>query len=155
MPNFYGNPYQYPQNYYQQQQAQAVQAQAQMQNMQQNSGFMPAPNEAFAMNYPVAPGNCMTFKIEGKPIVVEKSMGFSQLESPKVDVYRLVKEEPVVETSDSPQIKVFDDGPIWNAIDDLKGEIEAVRSDIEGVKSDCKQESLPKRTTRRKDDGDD
>ena len=32
----------------------------------QNAGFLAAPNEDFVMNYPVGPGNCLTFKIEGR-----------------------------------------------------------------------------------------
>ena len=65
------------------------------QNQQQiqNGGFMVVPSEDMARTYPVAPGNCVTFKIEGKPIVMEKSMGFSQLEAPRIDRYRLVREE--------------------------------------------------------------
>jgi hypothetical protein len=40
----------------------------------------------------MAPGNSIMFKIESEPIVIEKTMGFSQLDSPVVTKYRLVKE---------------------------------------------------------------
>lgn len=60
---------------------------------QQNTGIIQVPNENYIQNYPVGPGNSVMFKIEGKPIIVEKSMGFSQFEAPRIDVYRLVKEE--------------------------------------------------------------
>lgn len=111
------------------------QAQAQSSQQQtQSGGFMPAPNEVYALNYPVAPGNSMTFKIEGKPIVIEKSMGFSQLESPKIDRYRLVK-ETLSEASDEPIGTTHDDdGLILNTIDSIKGEIETIWSEIEGLK---------------------
>ena len=87
------NPYSY-QQYYPQNYQQNYQQQAQPQQPQiQNGGFLPAPNENYVNSYPVGAGNCITFKIEGKPIVIEKSMGFSQLESPKIKRYRLVEEE--------------------------------------------------------------
>lgn len=133
MPN-----YQYP--YYSQfaQQPQIpiqMQAQAQQQAQQQiqSGGFMPAPNEAYALNYPIAPGNSMTFKIEGKPIVIEKSMGFSQLESPKIDRYRLVKEE-VAEGSNLTKDEPLDLEPINSTLDDLKGQIEQIWGEIDGLK---------------------
>ena len=76
-------PYPYYPQYQQPQQQQA-----------QTPGIIQVPNENYVYNYPVGPGNSVMFKIEGKPIIMEKSMGFSQFESPKIDVYRLVKEEP-------------------------------------------------------------
>lgn len=48
----------------------------QSQNQIQNGGFISARSEDEVLNYPVAPGNCVTFKIEGQPIVMEKAMGF-------------------------------------------------------------------------------
>lgn len=87
----------------------------------QNNGFMIVPNEDIARNYPVAPGNCVTFKIEGQPIVIEKSMGFSQLDSPKLERYRLIKEEPV-ETN----IPVNKDEiqELWDAVNEIKAKLE-------------------------------
>jgi len=76
-------PYPYYPQYQQPQQQQA-----------QTPGIIQVPNENYVYNYPVGPVNSVMFKIEGKPIIMEKSMGFSQFESPKIDVYRLVKEEP-------------------------------------------------------------
>lgn len=109
------------------------QVQAQPQQQTQSGGFMPAPNEAYALNYPIAPGNSMTFKIEGKPIVIEKSMGFSQLESPKIDRYRLVKEE-VAEGSNLTKDEPLDLEPINSTLDDLKGQIEQIWGEIDGLK---------------------
>lgn len=81
----------YPQFYqqYPQQQMQQQTNQLQM----QSGGFMSVPTEQDARNYPVAPGNVMTFKIENQPIVCEKAQGFSQLEGPIFNKYRLVKED--------------------------------------------------------------
>lgn len=59
----------------------------------QDGGFVTIPNADMVYSYPVAMGKCVTFKVEGKPIIIEKSMGFSQLDSPKIERYRLVKEE--------------------------------------------------------------
>ena len=86
----YQNQYMFPQPQMQAPQMQQVQ---QPQQQIQNGGFIVVRSETDARNYPVAPGNCMTFKIEGQPIVIEKSMGFSQFEAPHIDVYELVKKD--------------------------------------------------------------
>lgn len=52
-----------------------------------------APSVDYAKNYPVAPGNCVSFKIDNQPFLCTKSMSFSPLDKPVFDVYRLVKEE--------------------------------------------------------------
>ena len=117
----------YPQSsYYQQQPTQA-------QNLQQtpqiqNGGFLPAPNEDYVNSYPVGAGNCITFKIEGKPIVIEKSMGFSQLESPKIKRYRLVEEEKAEKIDEAPEAakpaeieKINKDiSDLWDELNSLK-----------------------------------
>lgn len=113
---------------------------AQPQPQIQNNGFISVPNEDMALNYPVAPGNCVTFKIEGKPIVMEKSMGFSQLEAPRVERYRLVKEE--VKT---PQIEPETPKVDYLPLEEFKSEIERIWSEINGLKkrvSDYDAESV-------------
>ena len=136
----------YPQQMYQQpiyqqpQQQQVVQQpQQQAQPQMQNGGFMLIPSEDMARTYPVAPGTCMTFKIEGKPIVMEKSMGFSQLEAPKIDKYRLVKEEDVVEQIPEQQqkeeinyIQQLSETKEYfnNELEKLRGEIDVLRGQI-------------------------
>lgn len=62
----------------------------------QNGGFIPVPSEDYARNYPVAPGNSVTFKDEKMPYVYTKTMGFSQLDRPVFEKFRLVKEEEYV-----------------------------------------------------------
>lgn len=59
----------------------------------QNGGFVSVRSIDEARQWPVAPGNSVTFKIEGMPYVCEKTMGFSQLESPRFETFRLVKED--------------------------------------------------------------
>lgn len=59
----------------------------------QNGGFVSVRSEQEAYNYPVAPGNSITFKDEGQPYVYVKTMGFNQMEPPVFKKYRLVEEE--------------------------------------------------------------
>lgn len=150
MPNYY-NPY-YPQAYMPQPMPQA-QAQTQI----QNGGFVSVRSEEEARNYPVALGNSVTFKDENSPYIYTKTMGFSQLDRPIFDKYKLVKEEPS-EASNSPQIESKTSEPIKDTIDSIKSEIEAIWSDIDGIKHDYVRkadESPAKRTTKRDKDGDD
>lgn len=130
MPNFY-NPYQYsPQYGFQTQQAQPIQ-------QIQNGGFLTAPSEEYARNYPVALGNSVTFKDEHAPYVYTKTMGFSQLDSPKFEKYKLIKEDaenpPIVPVEPAQDNKVIND-----TLDDLKAEIEAVKQDIKSIKEKLK-----------------
>ena len=130
MPNFY-NPYQYsPQYGFQTQQAQPIQ-------QIQNGGFLTAPSEEYARNYPVALGNSVTFKDEHAPYVYTKTMGFSQLDSPKFEKYKLIKEDaesPLIAPVEPSQ----DNKVINDTLDDLKAEIEAVKQDIKSIKEKLK-----------------
>jgi len=146
IPNYY--PY-YPQNYNPQQNymmnnQQIPQQQIQPQQQQiQNAGFISVRGENDVFNYPVGPGNCMTFKIEGQPIVFEKSMGFSQLEAPKVKKYRLVEEEALAEHGNEQEIDN-------TAIEKLENEIKALWGEVNALK----EQTTKKSTTRKKEDGD-
>lgn len=102
--NFYQHPYQVY-NPYQQFQPNFQQSQQVPNNIQpsfqqsqqpqqiQNGGFVSVHNENEARNYPIAPGNSVTFKDENAPYVYTKTQGFSQLDRPVFEKYRLVKEE--------------------------------------------------------------
>ena len=59
----------------------------------QQRGFVRVQNEQEARTYPVAPGNSVTFIDENAPYCYTKTMDFSQLDRPKFERYRLVKEE--------------------------------------------------------------
>ncbi len=59
----------------------------------QNNGLILVRSEAEARNYPVAYGNSVTFKDETSPYVYTKTMGFSQLDRPVFEKFKLVKEE--------------------------------------------------------------
>jgi len=100
--NFYSpyqnvyNPYQQYQPNFQQQiqnQSNYQQSQQPIQQQIQNGGFVSVHNENEARNYPIAPGNSVTFKDENAPYVYTKTQGFSQLDRPVFEKYRLVKEE--------------------------------------------------------------
>lgn len=119
-------PYPYPQY---PMQMQSQQAQPQQTQQLQSAGFILIPTEEDAYRYPVALGKCMTFKVENEPIVIEKSMSFSQLENPRIDRYRLVREDVVEEPKAIETVEVeqsHDDG--------LKEELQAIRRDLEGIK---------------------
>lgn len=135
-PNFQQNQaYQQPnQPNYQQNQPNYQQNFQQNQQQIQNGGFMLVPSEDMARTYPVAPGNCVTFKIEGKPIVMEKSMGFSQLEAPRIDRYRLVREEDAPNEQNLPQNEPKSSAMENETIEELKGQIKALNEELEDVK---------------------
>ena len=126
----------FQQNYQQNQAFQQQPQNYQQQNQQiQNGGFMVVPSEDMARTYPVAPGNCVTFKIEGKPIVMEKSMGFSQLEAPRIDRYRLVREEDAPKEKELPQNEPKNNSIENETIEELKGQIKALNDELSDIKN--------------------
>ena len=90
----------------------------------QTSGFISVPNENVVYNYPVAPGSCVTFKIEGQPVVLEKSMGFSQLDSPKIERYKLIKETPASPSKEKSDTEIL---ALWNEINNIKDVLEVLK----------------------------
>lgn len=121
-----------------------VQQQAQPQQSQQlqNAGFILVPAEEDAYRYPVALGKCMTFKVENEPIVIEKSMSFSQLDTPRIDRYRLVREDVIEEPK---AVETVEMGQSYD--DELKEELQAIRRDLEGIKEKL---STPSKTVAKK-----
>ena len=114
----------YPQ-YFQPQQMPMQQMQNQNPAQAQTSGFVSVRSEEEARNYPVAYGNSVTFKDENAPYIYTKTMGFSQLDRPIFDKYKLVKEETEAQIQTSKTDPRFGDieseiGRLWQAIDDLK-----------------------------------
>lgn len=124
MPNFYPNIYnQYPQ------------MQAQQPQMIQDGGFVPVPNEQVARNYPVGFGKSVTFKDENSPYIYTKTMGFSQLDTPTFEKYKLVKETPS-EGSNLPDKGDFDANVIISSIEKIKGEIGQIWAEIDAIKKE-------------------
>lgn len=114
----------------------------------QNGGFISVPSEEDARRYPVAPGNSVTFKNENAPYVYTKTMGFSQLDRPLFEKFRLVKEEDngvqsdVKEGSSSQaepiQYLVQEDlDPLVKDIKHIQTKIKEIDSVLEELKSSC------------------
>lgn len=146
-PNYYGQ----PNPYYQQMQNQAMMQQnQQMQQAQQNqpvqqpaiqqSGFVLVPSEQEARNYPVAPGNSVTFKDENAPYCYVKTMGFNQLDRPTFEKYRLVKEDgpaTAQNASTSANSVVGDKNTAYA----LKSDLGAIWSEIDAIKEKLKTQT--------------
>lgn len=122
----YVNPYMY-----QQQSPYQMPIQQQQQIPQiQNGGFVSVRNEAEARSYPVAPGNSITFKDETSPYVYTKTMGFSQLDRPIFEKYKLVKEEDSEDTR-----AIIADEVIDNAVQKkLEGQINQLWKEVNALK---------------------
>ena len=120
----YGNIYP---SYYSQNYGQAPQMMMPQQNniQAQNLDFVPVPNEDVARNYPVAPGKSVTFKDENAPYIYTKTMGFSQLDRPLFEKYRLIKEDdqPTTNSSNKDINWKSEADKIWSEINVLKREI--------------------------------
>lgn len=119
--NFYPQP-----QFYQQPQMQSQQMMQQVPPQMQSGGFMSIRSEQDARNYPVAPGSVVTFKIENQPYVCEKAQGFSQLEGPIFNKYKLVKEDSnlthtgALEDEANNYITKDDIKAVWHEIEALK-----------------------------------
>lgn len=103
----------------------------------QNSGFVSVRSEAEARSYPVAYGNSVTFKDENAPYVYTKTMGFSQLETPRFEKYKLVKEETNL-PQEVPSINTSDNSHVYAE----KSEIEAIWKEIETIKNNLVKEDI-------------
>ena len=96
----------------------------------QTGGFVPVRGEQEAREYPVAPGNSVTFKDELAPYVYTKTMGFSQLETPRFERYRLVREE----------ITVQEPKPSNSGEFALRTEFEALAAEVQTIKEAISKE---------------
>ena len=85
----------------------------------------------YARNYPVGPGNSITFKDETAPYVYTKTMGFSQLDRPIFEKYRLVKEESAEPLKNEPNEELAEYA--------LKSDCRALREEIETLKRMIKE----------------
>lgn len=126
--NYY-NPYQ---NYNQSYNSYQNQLQQQAQNIRSGS-LVSVSSEEEARMYPVGPGNSVTFKNENMPYIYTKTMGFSQLDRPTFEKYKLVKEETPEYSSlaqQSPQYASKDElTEVINKVMDLQEEIIALKGE--------------------------
>ena len=127
---------QYPQYQNFQQMPQQYQNNMQPQQPQQiqNGGFISVHNIQEAINYPVAPGNSVTFKDENSPYIYVKTKGFSQLEEPIFKKFRLIEENDTQPQESTTTVteqavnyadfaKQADVTALWGEIDALKKQI--------------------------------
>ena len=98
----------------------------------QNGGFVSVRSEDEARNYPVELGKSITFKDEGLPYIYTKTMGFSQLDRPIFEKYRLVKENGSVASSEAHTDTIKEN--VTNTSNYAeKSEIEAIRKEIDSL----------------------
>ena len=110
------------------------------QNLQPQVGFMSVRGKDMVVNYPIAPGNTIIFKDETAPYVYIKSMGYSTLESPKLEIYK--REDPIVQQQSS-QNTVID-----NSINEkLQSDIDSLYDEIEDIKKKLNSNTASTTTT--------
>lgn len=97
-----------------------------VQQPMQNGGFVIVQDENEILRYPVAHGNLITFRIENQPVVVEKSLGYSQFDTPHYERYRLIKEDMPVPEAKEYLLK----NDFQNAFDGLRNEIDDLKAQI-------------------------
>ena len=120
------NPYQYYPQQYQQNNQQMLPTQMSGTQQAQFGGFVSVRNEMEARNYPVAPGNSVMFRDETAPYIYSKSMGYSQLDTPRFDKYRLVKEEDTSVSVSEPHTDSLNDNTNNLPTYALKSEFDAL-----------------------------
>lgn len=128
----------------------------------QNGGFVTVRSEAEARAYPVAPGTSVTFKNESAPYCYTKTMGFSQLEAPKFEKFRLVREETdesASNTDNEPQKVEYapksDIGILASAIKEIQKNYETLRTDLENTRSDLDYVMTKRQSAKSKKETDD
>lgn len=128
----YGNYYPVTYNPYQQYQ-QPVVNYPQIQQPQQQGNFVRVSNETEARNYPVAPGNSVTFIDENAPYCYTKTAGFSQLDPPKFVKYRLVREDELPAQNDATTAANVQ--PVNSIAYADKAALDALRAEFDTLKS--------------------
>lgn len=140
MAGFYNYGYPYMQQY-----QQPMTQQAQQQPQIQNGGFVSVRSKQEALMWPIAPGSSITFKDETAPYVYTKTMGFSQLDRPQFETYRLIKEdEPearqsVTEQGQSTQITESANYALKSDLEVLVAAYNRLQADLENLKADMEQ----------------
>lgn len=147
------NPYQFPQYngqpMNQQMNPQINQNQQhQIQPQIQSGGFVVVQSEDEVRKYPVALGTSIDFKIENQPIVIEKTMGFSQLDSPRYERFRLVKED-APEINEKASNCAGEKQDIEIPINELKRKIEALEQALADLEKKV-DSNLPQKTASKK-----
>lgn len=90
------------------------------QNQQPQVSFMSTRGSEMVVNYPIGPGNTIIFKDEVAPYIYVKSMGYSPVDKPILEVYR--REDPTTQEESDPALAKIQE--------DIRGIIE----DIDSIK---------------------
>lgn len=122
-------------------QQQPTQPQQQVQPQIHNGGFVITHNEMEAINWPVAPGNSVTFKDESAPYIYTKTMGYNQLDTPIFEKFRLVKEDEA-----PPVAQPKNENPVDLSMYALKSDLDSMREDIEYIKKSIVKKTPAKST---------
>lgn len=116
------------------------------QQPQMQTSFVNVRSELEARNYPVGYGNSITFKDETQPYVYTKTMGFSQLDRPVFEKYRLVKEE-AQESPQTPQggehttyATKTELGALRDVVEALQNKVSNIRKEL-GINDESKSNS--------------
>ena len=113
----------------------------------QNGGLVTVRSRAEAQNYPVAPGNSVTFKDETAPFVYTKTMGFSQLDRPVFEVFRLIREGMPQEQKPAESTDIVTEYATRQELDTLKAELEALRGEFVNFKADLPPKNVKGKKT--------
>lgn len=100
------------------------------QTQQQTGGFISVRSEDEARNYPVAPGNSVTFKNEVEPYLYTKTKGAEPFGEPTFTKYKLVKEEQKTAPVPDEPAKSVD-----LSIYALKSDLDAITAEIDAIKT--------------------
>ena len=109
-------------------------------SMQQNARqdgntLIPIHNIQEVFNYPVAPGNSVSFKHETEPYIFIKTMGISQFDSPQIIKYKLVKED-ISDSNSMPSNSTPNEEKTLNEVDlePILDDIKLIKEEIEKIK---------------------
>lgn len=133
-----------------QQQMQMQQAQIGQQQIQYGNVVVVA-SEKEIDGYPVAPGNCVTFKIENTPYLITKTKPFSALEDPIYERYTVVKkqaEKQPENAANQPQIQQGIDLSAYA----LKTDLAAILDEMDAIKATVDAMKQKKPAKKEKDD---
>lgn len=115
-----------------------------------NGGFIVLPSEEDIKRYPVAPGNLVTFKIENKPVIIEKSMGRSPFDAPHYERYKLIREEMEEEKPEPAKSEPDELEAIKNELETLKGNYKELKESFSEIEKLMK--TSPKKKPREKEE---
>lgn len=125
---YFGTPYNY-----------MPQPQTQLQPQQTQSGsFIPVRSIEEAINWPVAPGNSVSFKDENAPYVYTKTRGISALDAPVFEKFRLVKEDTVTAQEPQEPKPDYDEQirQLWEEVNKINGRLNAPKKRTAEVKNE-------------------